>query len=750
MIALRPNAEGNSCRVSPKARQPVSRPTSPATAEATRVEYTGAEELDRVLVHLRRVKEESEAAKRRRQGRSRGGINADTEPRPVADPTEKIVIPESPPPALTADSATATPAAEAVASTAVPQAAPVVAPNPPPQPHKTTAKPASVADRLTTFVAGSTAAPLPITTAQPQAAPAPISLISTRSELGRAIAASRDAFVAVGLFSLVINVLMLTGPIFMLQVYDRVMASGSMSTLLALSLLTAALYGIIGLLELVRSRVIVRVGVELDRRVGDRVFQAALKRSIKGQGGSMVALRELDGVRQFIAGPGPITFFDAPWTPIYLVIVFLMHWMLGLASVVGATLLLALAWASEVRSRAPLQQAGKAAGKSLEMAESAQRNAEAITAMGMLGAYRTRWQKANGESLAWQVLAADRLGSLSAASKALRLLLQSMMLAIGAALAIKGDISAGSIVAATIIFGRALAPVEQAIGQWRSFVKARESYGKLEALLAEHPPLAQRTALPTPKGHLEVASLRVAAPETKTVILSNINFTVAPGRMLAVIGPSASGKSTLARALVGIWEPFGGTIRLDGARLDQWSGEELGRHIGYLPQDCELFAGTVRENISRFREDATDDAVVEAAKAAHAHELIMALPQSYETELGAFGTYLSAGQRQRIGLARALYGTPALVVLDEPNANLDRVGDEALSAAIDGMRARGQAVVLISHRVQAIGKADDLLYIERGAQRAFGPRAEVIRFLQSGAQGAGPNGTAASAPPSAS
>lgn len=727
----------------------MSRTTSQASPETTRIEYSGADEIDRVLVHLRRVKEESEAAKKRRKSRMGGGRSGDAEPHAAPDPTEKIVIPESAPvatapavePAAAAQPTVRTPAA-AASPTATESAAKA----------KPADRPATITDRLTTFVAGTGTPPPSITAAQPARQQARVSLVSMRSELGQAIAASRDAFIAVGLFSLVINILMLTGPIFMLQVYDRVMASGSMSTLFTLSLLTAGLYGVIGLLELVRSRVIVRVGVELDRRVGDRVFQAALKRSLKGQGGSMLALRELDGVRQFIAGPGPITFFDAPWTPIYLLIVFLMHWVLGLASLAGAALLLVIAWASEVRSRAPLQQAGKAAGKSLEMAESAQRNAEAITAMGMLGAYRARWQKANGESLAWQVLAADRLGSLSAASKALRLLLQSMMLAIGAALAIKGDISAGSIVAATIIFGRALAPVEQAIGQWRSFVKARESYAKLEALLAEQPAETQRTSLPAPKGQLEVSQLRVAAPETKTVILANITFSVAPGRMLAVIGPSASGKSTLARALVGIWDPFGGSIRLDGARLDQWSSEDLGRHIGYLPQDCELFAGTVRDNIARFREDATDDDVVAAAKAAHAHDLIMALPQSYETEVGAFGTYLSAGQRQRIGLARALFGKPALIVLDEPNANLDRVGDEALSAAIDGMRACGQAVVLISHRVQAIGKADDLLYIERGQQRAFGPRAEVIRFLQAGGQGAGPNGVSpapsAGSPPS--
>jgi len=557
-----------------------------------------------------------------------------------------------------------------------------------------------------------------------------------QSELRRAIETSRRAFLSTGAFSLVINLLMLAGPLFMLQVYDRVLTSGSMPTLVALSLMTFALYGIIGFLELVRTRVIVRIGVEIDRRIGDRIFQAALRRSLASPGSSMSALRELDSLRQFISGPGPLTFFDAPWTPIYLLVIFMTHWTLGIAATIGAVILVIIAWLSETRSRGPLSEAGKAAARGLELAETGQRNAEAITAMGMMTAYRARWQKANDDALAWQVLASDTLGGLSSLSKALRLLLQSFMLAIGAALAIKGDISAGAIVAATIIFGRALAPVEQAIGHWRSFVKAHESYYRLDELLRKEPEPPAKTALPAPKGHVEVTGLRVASPDTRQLILSNLNFTVTPGSMLAVIGPSASGKSTLARTLVGLWQPFAGMIKLDGARLDQWSSEDLGCHIGYLPQDVELFAGTVKDNISRFRDNVPDADVTGAARMAHAHEMIMALPQGYDTQLGAFGTYLSAGQRQRIGLARALFGHPALVVLDEPNSNLDRLGDEALASAIDGCRERGQAVILISHRVQAIGKADLLLYLERGMQRAFGPRNEVMKLFQ----GAPPSG----------
>ncbi len=550
------------------------------------------------------------------------------------------------------------------------------------------------------------------------------------TEVKNAVRASRRALNATFIFSAVINVLMLAGPLFMLQVYDRVLTSGSFPTLIALSVITAVLYAIIGMLELARSRIISRVGAEIDQRLSDRIFEASLRKSLATQGAAGHAIRELDSFRQFIAGPAPLTFFDAPWTPVYLLVIFMTHWMLGVAATIGTFILLGLAWASDQSGREPLKQAGIAVTKSLEMAETGQRNAEAITAMGMLSSYRKRWQVLNEEGLGWQLLASDRLGGLSALTKAMRLLLQSLMLAIAAGLAVNGAISPGAIIAATIIFGRALAPVEQVIGHWRGFIKSRESYHRLEEVLTYAPPERNRTQLPRPKGVLDVQNIRVAAPETRNVILNGITFTAMPGQMLAIIGPSASGKSTLVRSLVGLWPTFAGAILLDGARLDQWHPEDLGRHIGYLPQNVELFAGTVKQNISRFRDDASDEDIVDAAKQAHAHELILALPRGYETELGTFGSYLSGGQRQRLALARALFGTPPLVVLDEPNSNLDRPGDEALSAAIDGMRKRGQTVILVSHRVQAIGKADLLLFIEKGQQRAFGPRAEVMKLFQ--------------------
>jgi PrtD family type I secretion system ABC transporter len=601
-----------------------------------------------------------------------------------------------------------------------------------PEPPQTSLRhmPDEVVSRLQNFAAtpslGAVSAPL----APPVALPSPpLERLSKNGELLRALEGSKRALKAVGWQSCAINVLMLTGPIFMLQVYDRVMTSGSIPTLVALSFLTFALYGVIGALEYGRSHLVTRIGLEIDQRIGNRIFEASLRKSLSGGGSAVGALRELDTLRNFAAGPAPMTAFDAAWTPIYLIAIFLTHWTLGVAGTIGAVILLGFAWVSEQQSRGPMLESAKASARSIELAETGQRNAEAIAAMGMLGSYRARWQKVNQEALGWQMLASDRLSTMSAASKTLRLMLQSMMLAIGAWLAVRGDISAGAIIAGTIVYGRALAPVEQIITHWRSSTKAYEAYKKLEALLAAAPPMPEKTALPAPKGNLVVDSLRVAAPETKTLILSNISFDLPPGKMLAVIGPSASGKSTLVRTLVGIWQPFSGSLKLDGIRLDQWNPEDLGQHVGYLPQDVELFAGTVRENIARFRPEATDDEVVAAAQAAHAHELIMGLAKGYESELGAFGTYLSAGQRQRIGLARALFRNPALVVLDEPNANLDRAGDEALASAIDGMRKRGQAVVMVSHRVQAIGKADLLLYIERGIQRAFGPRDEVMKAL---------------------
>jgi PrtD family type I secretion system ABC transporter len=549
------------------------------------------------------------------------------------------------------------------------------------------------------------------------------------TEVSAAIRASRDALIATAAFSLAINILMLTGPIFMLQVYDRVLTSGSMPTLVVLSLLVIVLYSVVAALEFVRSRVVVRIGCDIDQRLANRVFEASIRQSLR-DGGQNSALRDLDSVRQFLSGPGPITFFDAPWTPIYLLVIFLIHWTLGVAALIGAGILVGLAWLSEATGRGPLTEAGRSAARSMDLAEDAHRNGEALSAMGMMGDYARRWHATQREALDWQRLAADRLGTTSALSKALRLLMQSLMLAVGAALAVAGLISAGSIVAATIIFGRAMAPVEQAIAHWRGFVRAREAHANLASLLQAQPPAAQGTRLPAPVGHLEANGLSVSPPGAARPVLQGIQFRVGPGEMLAVIGPSASGKSSLVRTLVGVWPLEAGVVKLDGAPLDQWDPESLGRNIGFLPQNVEIFSGTVRENIARFRSDAGDEEVVEAAKQACCHGMILKLPHGYDTPIGTGGMHLSAGQRQRIGLARALFRRPALVVLDEPNANLDREGDEALTAAISGMRERSQAIVIVSHRVQAIHLADHLLYLDQGKQIAFGPKQQVMQLFQ--------------------
>lgn len=548
------------------------------------------------------------------------------------------------------------------------------------------------------------------------------------SEFKAAVSASRRALSATLLFSAVINVLMMAGPLFMLQVYDRVLPSGSFSTLVALSIVTAAIYCIVGVLELTRTRIISRVGAEIDQRLSDRVFESSLRKSLVKQGAAGATMRELDNLRQFLSGPSPITFFDIAWTPAYLLVIFLAHWTLGVAAIIGTVVLVGLAWLSKQRGRTPLLHARQAVSKSLELAEAGQRNAEAITAMGMMAAYRARWQTVNSEALGWQLLASDRLGGLLSATKAASLLLQALMLAMASGLAISGQISPGAVIAVVMVFGRALAPFEVVMRHRRSFISARESSVKLDEALTGAPIERNHTGLPRPKGVLEVENIRVAAPETRNAILHGISFKLSPGQMLAIIGPSASGKSSLIRAIMGLWPPFGGTITVDDTRLDRWHPEDLGQYIGYLPQSVELFSGTVRENIARFRDDATGGQVIEAAKQAHVHELILDLPDGYETELGNDGMILSRGQCQSIALARALFGRPPLVVLDEPYSNLDSFGDEAFSKTLDGLRQRKQTVIIVSHRTQAIEKADLLLLIGKGQQRAFGPSIEIMKM----------------------
>ncbi len=541
-----------------------------------------------------------------------------------------------------------------------------------------------------------------------------------------------------GVFSLVINLLMLTGPLYMMLVYDRVLTSQSESTLVSLSFLIAGLFLIMGLLSAVRSKILVRIGSRINLRLSERVFEAHIKKSAARSGKGQDGVRDLQTLREFLAGTGPSTLFDAPWTPVYIGVVFLLDPLLGWVATGGAVILMIIAVVNEFVTRGNLAKATRALAESNEIVADGRNNAEVLASMHMLPGLYRHWQKLQNRALELQNKASDRSASLTSMSRTVRLMLQSAILGAGAYLAINGEISPGSMIAASLIMGRGLAPIEQAIGSWRHFIAARGAYRRTKKLLEEFPEAEPRTQLPAPKGKLSVEKLFAGIPgkDGNQLILSNITFHLNPGEALAVIGPSASGKSTLARLLVGAWPPAHGHVRLDAADLWQWDREQLGHYIGYLPQDVELFNGTVRENIARFAEDAEDNAVVAAAMNAGAHEMILALPDGYSTMIGAGGRLLSGGQRQRIALARALFGDPALVVMDEPNASLDAVGEEALSQTIKRMKERGQTVVVVAHRPSAVTQADKVLVLDSGKVAAFGPKNQVFASLSDQAAGA--------------
>ena len=530
-----------------------------------------------------------------------------------------------------------------------------------------------------------------------------------------------------GVISLFVNLLMLTAPLYMLQIYDRVLASGSVPTLVALTVLAGALLVFLGLLELMRSRILVRVGNGLDAKLGGRVLSALLDRSLRISAGARgQALRDLDSLRQFLTGPGPFALFDAPWAPMFLAVLFLFHPLMGLVALCGGVVLFTIAVLTEVLTNKPLREASQEVAAANAFAETSLRNSDTLSALGMLPAILRRWQAQHRKGLGLQARASDRSGALLASSKAIRMFLQVAMLGTGAVLAIEQIITPGMMIAGSIVMSRALAPVEQAIGQWRGFIGARGAYRRLNDLLESFPQRRASTKLPAPQGRLAVERLFVAPPGGTAPILKDVCFHLEAGESLGVIGPSAAGKSTLARALVGSWQPTSGAVRLDGAELSAWHREDLGRHTGYLPQGVELFEGTVGENIARLEESPEAERIVEAARGAGAHELILRLPEAYDTRIGEGGSVLSGGQRQRIGLARALYGDPALVVLDEPNANLDAAGDEALTHAILGLKARGRTVIVMAHRPSAIVAVDKLLMLGDGKVQAFGPKEQVL------------------------
>lgn len=554
------------------------------------------------------------------------------------------------------------------------------------------------------------------------------------NEILAALAICRRGFLSVGAFSAVINLLMLAPALYMLQVYDRVLASGNQMTLAMLTLMVLGLFAFMGLLEWVRSLVVIRLGAQIDQRLGARVYDATFDASLRvGRGSSAQPLNDLTSLRQFATGNALFALFDAPWFPLYLAVLFLFHPWLGWLALGGAVLLLALTWGNQWLTRAALAEAGQLAIQSTQAASAHLRNAEATEAMGMLARLRQRWQAEHGRFLHLQNRASEQGAGFAAASKGVRLALQSLMLGLGALLAVDGQITPGMMIAGSILAGRVLSPLDQLIGAWKQWSGAQQAYQRLRDLLRAQPLRASGMRLPAPRGELRVEQLSACAPGSRTPVLAGVSFALEPGQRLVVLGPSGCGKSSLARLLVAAQAPLSGKVRLDGADLQQWDKSVLGPYLGYLPQDVQLFAGSIAENIARFAEVEADK-VVAAAQMAGVHELILRLPQGYDTRLGEGGAGLSGGQKQRIGLARAVYGLPALIVLDEPDANLDEAGEQALLAALDRLREQGRTLVLVSHRPALLKGADQLLVLRGGQMQAFGPAARVLQDLQQAAR----------------
>lgn len=550
---------------------------------------------------------------------------------------------------------------------------------------------------------------------------------AAKAELQEAAGSGRGLFITVALISAVVNLLMLTGPIFMLQVYDRVLASGSMPTLAVLFGLVCGLFLIMGVLDFLRARILARAGARFQSLLDRRVFFAQLySRQHGANDAPTTGLRDLESIQKLLTGPAPFAFFDAPWTPLYLLLIFAFHPWLGWLAVVGGAALLTLALFNERASKKPAAAAAEAQHRADLFEQGARREAEALWGLGMAMNTLRRWRKRRDESLAAQMAASDKGGAFSTSSKTMRMFLQSAMLALGALLVIMQQITPGVMIAASILLGRALSPIEQAIGQWSAMQRAVRGWKSLEKLLAAVPQAPPRIALPRPKGRVTARLLTAGAPGERTPIVKNLNFSIEPGTALGVIGPSGSGKSSLARLMIGYWTPLGGDLTLDGATLDQWEPDALGKLIGYLPQDVSLLEGTVAENIARMSLEIDEKAVVAAAQQAGAHEMILGLPDGYNTQIGFGGAKLSGGQRQRVALARALYGDPALLVLDEPNSSLDFDGESALNRALLSLKERGRTVVVIAHRPSVINACDKLLMIDKGVQRAFGDKEEVL------------------------
>jgi len=549
--------------------------------------------------------------------------------------------------------------------------------------------------------------------------------------LKQALATCRSSFISVAFFSMCINILMLVPAIYMLQVYDRVITSGSETTLLMITLILVLMMVTLGALEWVRSRILVRVATRLSMQLNKRAFDVSFKQSLY-TGGAMSGaqpIQDLNGLRQFMTGNGLFAFFDAPWIPLYMFVMFLFHPWYGWVGVASAILLTVLAVINEYATSKPLQKANEEMNASGNALRQNLANAEVIESMGMLRDLRERWLTRQYRVLSWQTSASDRAGGITSISKTSRLLVQSLILGVGAYLAINNEITPGLMIAGSILLGRALAPIDQMIGAWKGFVAARGQYSRLSEILSKVPDDNETMSLPNPVGAVSFEAAVIVPPNAQLPAIKGISFQAIAGDVIGVIGPSASGKSTLARGLLGIWPSKSGKIRLDGADIFSWDREELGPHIGYLPQDIELFEGSISENIARFGE-IDPIKVVEAARTAGVHELILALPNGYDTIIASQGSGLSGGQRQRIGLARALYNDPTLVVLDEPNSNLDDTGEKALMAAIQRLKERKATVFVITHRPSILGSVNKLMLLNEGQIKLYGPRDEVLATLQ--------------------
>jgi ATP-binding cassette, subfamily C, type I secretion system permease/ATPase len=556
--------------------------------------------------------------------------------------------------------------------------------------------------------------------------------LDSNDPVTRGLRASARRLAGVAVFSGVVNLLTLSGSLYMLQVYDRVIPSRNVATLLGLSVIVLLAYLLQGYFDALRTRMLSRIGSLFDAGLQEPIHVALATLPLRGARPMLAQqpLRDLDQVRAFLSGMGPTAFLDMPWMPIFLFVLFLFHPVIGMTALIGACAIIAMTILTERRSREAAKTAMECSARRQVLADATRQNAEVIRALGMTNRFTARWSKANELFLQENVRVMDVHANLGSVAKVLRYTLQSAMLGIGAYLVVNEQASGGVMIASSVVMGRALAPIEVALGTWKQFSAARQGIERLRDILkATAAPESPAVALPRPSHRLLVQNLSVMAPGSERVIISNVSFALEAGTGLALLGASASGKSSLARALVGVWPASGGVVRIDDAALDQWDSNDLGRHIGYLPQDVALFDGSVAENIARFEETAGSEAILEAARTAGAHELILRLPNGYSTRIGEGGTSLSAGQRQRIGLARAVFGNPFLIVLDEPNANLDAQGENALSKAIETLRQRRHIVIVVSHRPSALAALDMAMVLCDGRTIAFGPREAALAGL---------------------